>query len=142
LKEYGKSPTLDCGSGGRRGGDVCIDKIPGADFVADMTDLPFSAETFNSVFMIHSLEHVNDFHKAISEAWRVLKVDGILGVVVPTQKMSYLDPDHKHHEHPGWWEDIVELNKFELIARKNIKSEFDDKPVDFSVALVFKKVNG
>jgi SAM-dependent methyltransferase len=42
----------------------------------DVTDIPFEANTFDIVFCNHVLEHVPDYHKAMSEIFRVLKPGG------------------------------------------------------------------
>lgn len=43
---------------------------------ADITNLKFNDNSFNAVLCYHVLEHVEDDRKAISEIFRVLKVDG------------------------------------------------------------------
>jgi ubiquinone/menaquinone biosynthesis C-methylase UbiE len=140
LREYGEHPTLDIGCGNRRGGDVCVDTVEGVtDYKADACDLPFSDKTFRSVFMIHSLEHIEDYKKALREAWRVLKDNGVIGIVVPHISMSYLDPTPKHHWVP------YELSKelynigFDFIISCMFDSIFNGERVVFSIALIFIK---
>ena len=140
LKTYGPSPTLDIGCGNRRGGDICVDTVDGiADYKADACDLPFSDKTFQSVFMIHSLEHIEDYKKALREVQRVLKDNGVLGIVIPHISMSYLDPTHKHHWVP------YELSKdlysigFTFIISCLFDSIFNNERVVFSIALIYIK---
>ena len=45
-------------------------------------DMPFPDETFDFVFSINSLDHVDDLDDTISEIKRVLKVGGICGIIV------------------------------------------------------------
>jgi SAM-dependent methyltransferase len=50
---------------------------------ADLTDLPFEAETFDVVICSHVLEHVPDDRKAMSEIRRVLKSGGSALLMAP-----------------------------------------------------------
>lgn len=43
----------------------------------DATSLIFSDETFDGWWSVQTLQHIPDFRKAVSEAWRVLKPGGI-----------------------------------------------------------------
>ena len=43
-------------------------------------DMPFPDETFDFVFSINSLDHVDDLDETISEIKRVLKIGGICGI--------------------------------------------------------------
>lgn len=45
-------------------------------------DMPFDDGTFDFVFSINSLDHVDDLDETISEIKRVLKVGGICGIIV------------------------------------------------------------
>ena len=45
-------------------------------------DMPFADETFDFVFSINSLDHVDDLDETISEIKRVLKVGGTCGIIV------------------------------------------------------------
>ena len=47
-------------------------------------DMPFVDETFDFVFSINSLDHVDDLDDTVSEIKRVLKVGGICGIIVDT----------------------------------------------------------
>ncbi len=64
--------------------------------------LPFSDATFDRVICSEVLEHVDDYHKAMSELVRVLKPGGTIGVSVPTwiTEVFYWRLD-KNYSHPG-----------------------------------------
>ena len=56
-------------------------------------DMPFEDETFDFVFSINSLDHVDDLDETISEIKRVLKVGGICGIIVDTNhKPTPMEP--------------------------------------------------
>ncbi len=54
--------------------------------VADAENLPFPTATFDFVAAIHSLEHMGDPHRALTEVCRVLREDGWFYVGVPNKK--------------------------------------------------------
>ena len=45
--------------------------------------LPFPDSTFDAVFLLHVIGHVEAPHKVVSEAYRVLKTGGALGLLTP-----------------------------------------------------------
>jgi SAM-dependent methyltransferase len=51
--------------------------------------LPFEDNTFDAVFSVAVLEHVNDVKKAMSESLRVLKPNGVLWANVPNYSSFY-----------------------------------------------------
>ena len=52
-------------------------KVPRAKFIpADSTNLPFADQTFDIVTMGFGLRNIEDYDKAITETWRVLKNNG------------------------------------------------------------------
>lgn len=53
---------------------------------ANASELPFKDNTFNSVTMLDSLEHILNPEKALSEVYRVLKPNGILIITTPTKE--------------------------------------------------------
>ena len=142
LLKYCDGFTLDVGCGSRPAGDINIDLMPMNDaiFQMDIRNLNFRDEIFDSVIAIHSIEHVEMVFTALSEFNRVLKKDGMLGVVVPVKDMSYFDETHITHYSPNQWITIIETWGFEWKVAKNFYTIFDGKRKLFSTALIFQKV--
>lgn len=69
--------------------DVLRDRVRGEVLQADMTDLPFADRVFDAVVAGEVIEHIEDDHRALSEAARVLRPDGVLALSVPA--------------HPAWF---------------------------------------
>jgi len=70
--------------------------------VGDVTNLPFENESFDKIILSEVLEHVPEDRKALSEIYRVLKKDGILGITVPNHNYPLLwDPLNWIREHLG-----------------------------------------
>lgn len=63
-------------------------------------DVPYKDSTFDTVFLIETLEHIppNDIPRVIQEIARVLKDDGKLVITVPSTKMVN-KPGSKHYQH-------------------------------------------
>lgn len=68
---------------------------PLADVKADITDLPFAANTFDVIFCNHVLEHIHDDNKAMTELYRVLKPGGwgILQIPLDRQRATTFADD-------------------------------------------------
>jgi SAM-dependent methyltransferase len=56
---------------------------PIADVKADICDLPFENNTFDTIICNHVLEHINDDTKAMQELFRVLKPNGKAVLQIP-----------------------------------------------------------
>jgi len=56
--------------------------------------LPFADHTFDAVILSEVLEHLHDDVAGLREAWRVLKVGGVVAITVP------------HANYPFWWDPI------------------------------------
>lgn len=54
-------------------------------FMADITDYPVNDNTFDLIFFNHVLEHIPEDLKALTEAQRILKRNGLLIVGVPNE---------------------------------------------------------
>ena len=77
------------------GVDIDPDALEGQDretVVADMRDLPFESGRFASVLSVHSLEHVPDPERVVSEVARVLEPSG-LAVFVTPNRLTFGRPD-------------------------------------------------
>jgi len=84
------------------GVDVAADALAGQQrrtVVADMRELPFANEEFDSVLSVHSVEHVRDPERVVAEAARVLKPGGMAMFVTPNRLTlgrpdEIIDPYH------------------------------------------------
>lgn len=56
---------------------------------ADAHKLPFVDKSFDAVFCLETLEHVEDPEKVISEMYRVLKDDGYAVILVPSENFLF-----------------------------------------------------
>lgn len=95
--------------------------------------VPFEPETFHIVFATEVIEHLNDPHNLIDEAWRVLAPGGMLFLTTPNvhslmQKIRFLFSDKlayfhecdyqgSGHIHPifDWWLERMTRGKFRLV---------------------------
>jgi predicted SAM-dependent methyltransferase len=53
------------------------------DIQMDIQDIPFEKNKFDFISCDHVLEHVPDYHLAISELYRVAKIGGVVEITVP-----------------------------------------------------------
>lgn len=60
-----------------------VDQCPGADVQADIRNLPFDSDRFDTALCIQALEHVDDPHRVLAEVHRVLKKGGRFILTVP-----------------------------------------------------------
>lgn len=58
-------------------------------FLADVTNYPARDEVFDIVFFNHVIEHIPDDRKALGEAGRILKKDGILILGTPNEGVFF-----------------------------------------------------
>jgi SAM-dependent methyltransferase len=58
---------------------------PNATLAAEEADLPFPDRSFDRVLMVHGLEAAENARRLMREAWRVLRDDGRMIVVVPNR---------------------------------------------------------
>jgi SAM-dependent methyltransferase len=81
----------------------------------DIHDIPFEANTFDVAFCNHVMEHVEDYHKAMSELYRVLKPNGWAIIQSPqdlTKATTFEDPtitDPAERERVFWQNDHLRL---------------------------------
>ena len=97
---YLKGLTLDVGSKKPRYAHLCeklvaldIHGFEGVNVLADAHNLPFKNNSFDNIIMISLLEHVQEPHRVIKEAWRVLKNNGTIVIHVPFMYPIHGDPN-------------------------------------------------
>ena len=78
---------LSAGSGTKRLSKNCVNmdiqKLPGVDVVADITDLPFENNSFDAVTCEQVLEHVPNPYQASKELMRVVRPGGLIHIATP-----------------------------------------------------------
>ena len=73
---------------------VDLDSRPYVSHKVDITEIPFTPESFDAIICIHVLEHVENDRKAIDELFRVLKPGGwaLISVPIDFDRETYEDP--------------------------------------------------
>ena len=107
---------IDVGCGPRKitKGAVGIDilrKGSEADILASGDQLPFGKEALDFVVASHNLEHYEDIQKTLGEWKRVVKNGGIIGMVVPDDRIidtRALNPQHRHALTPELLKDQIQ----------------------------------
>jgi len=95
--------VLDVGCGSRKlSGAEGIDVVPSsqADVVHDLSKFPwpYKENSFDVIFMNHSLEHMDDVLATMSELHRIAKKGAHIVIQVPHFRCldAYVDPTHRH----------------------------------------------
>ena len=112
------------------------------DVGADATDLSlFADKSFDCAFSSHTLEHIEDYHAALSEWWRIVKPGGYLVLYLPHRDhyprigQPGSNHDHKHDFAP---EEIVEamrdIGHWDLIV-----NETRTDGMEYSFLQVYRK---
>ncbi len=109
--------------------------INNPDYFMDARDLDFPDETFSTVVLLDTLEHVPESNLVIKEAWRVLKPSGVLVITDPNDTLLFWtrllafrfrdafrgNPDHIHKFDK---DQLVELTtplfKLEKVMRRGV----------------------
>ncbi|MEM2293773.1 MAG: class I SAM-dependent methyltransferase [Nitrososphaerota archaeon] len=84
--------------------DICKPEVKVPNFIrASALSLPFKEDIFDTIYMFHVIEHLEDPKRALNEIHKVLRKGGKLVVITPNKysRSSYLDPTHRHHFTPG-----------------------------------------
>lgn len=93
-------------------------------------DMPFPDETFDFVFSINSLDHVDDLDETISEIKRVLKIGGICGIIVDANhKPTVNEPitvDLDLKDRSGDVFEVVDERAYETVYRTGFRHNLDD----------------
>jgi SAM-dependent methyltransferase len=123
--------TLDVGCGDRKTeGAIGIDivALPGVDVVHDLDVYPWPFEdgSFDKVFMLNIIEHLDDTIKAMREVHRILKPGGIVHIETCywNYKHAFSDPTHKRFFTETTWD-------FFTGRRKPYYMDFVFEPVSF-----------
>jgi len=81
--------------------DLNKHRIP--DVRADVLSLPFADNVFDVVFMSHVLEHLPDYHAALREIVRVIRLDGTFVSDVPIESSRTCRTEPKLHPDGHCW---------------------------------------
>lgn len=80
---------------------IDINAATAADVICDLDRFPypFADESFDSIRVIHVIEHLTDVIRAMEEFHRLARPGGRVRIETPhyTDFSSFCDPTHKHH---------------------------------------------
>jgi ubiquinone/menaquinone biosynthesis C-methylase UbiE len=63
-------------------------------------DMPFEDTSFDAIFILGALHHIDDKKAAVKECIRVLKLNGIICIFEPNNKLIKIIRGGKHSTHP------------------------------------------
>lgn len=97
--------------------------------------LPVLSGSFDNACLLSSLDHILDHHRAIDEAWRILKPGGMLyfQILVWTHRAE-LAPDHLHFHHFREYEILGALEKFRIMELIRTPWKDDDHRTSLYIA--------
>lgn len=90
--------------------------------LADARDLPFSDNSYGSIFSISTLEHIGNADKALKEAYRILKPGGTLFLTLETDEVdgaTFYRPVIKKIGYP-WLSDLATKGYNSLFHRQTL----------------------
>jgi predicted SAM-dependent methyltransferase len=98
---------LDIGCGASKvPGSVGIDQyqLPGVDVVHDLASFPWPVgkHHVDHIIFSHSLSHLEDISKVMTECHRILKPGGIIEIVAPHFSSDNFNTDPTHKVHLGY----------------------------------------
>ena len=96
-------------------------------FMADILDYPAHDNSFDVVFFNHVLEHIPDDQKALSEAYRILKPQGILILGIPNEGAAFWRLAYKLQPKSKETTDHVHFYTVETISKKCLQAGFHIK---------------
>ena len=121
--------------------------------------LPFKAESVDTVFSSHCLEHILEDHRAIRDWYRVLKIGGYIVCMVPSQALyekkrflpSRWNADHKRMYSPAGllqsFEAALEVNTYRVrhLRENDAGYNYDIPPSEhahspYEIELVVEKI--
>lgn len=85
--------------------------------LSDAVKLPFKEKQFDLIFLLDVLEHIKDHKKAIKEAKRVLKDDGLIVVTAPALPFIW----SKHDEMQGHYRRYKKIDFQKLAKEASLK---------------------
>lgn len=125
-RKYISGKTLDLGAGRAKYREIikqnaaeyiAFDMAPGPniDVVGNALDLPFDAETFDTVVSTQVLEHVEKPWIMVKEIQRVLKKGGVCILTAPFLVPYHPDPHDYFRYTPEGMKSLFENENFEII---------------------------
>ncbi|TSC67989.1 MAG: type 11 methyltransferase [Parcubacteria group bacterium Gr01-1014_72] len=97
LKKYGEVFGIDSN---KTAIDFCVTAGLSKEVrCADAEHLPFSDNSFDTLFVLDVMEHVNNDDAAMKEIYRVLKIGGTLVLTVPAFQVLWTRSDERSHHH-------------------------------------------
>ena len=102
----------------------------------------FADGSAESIFSSHCLEHIEDWHGALREWWRLLKVDGYLCLYLPHADLypnigqPGANPDHKHDFRP---EHIIDFCRLAFGDWSLVNAQTRGDGNEYSFLMVFQK---
>ncbi len=122
--------ALDIGCGrNKRPGSLGIDSNPAAvaDVRADIdrSGLPFRGSAFDTVYLIHLIEHVFDAVATLEEVHRVTRPGGIVIIETPhyTDFSSFCDPTHRRHLNSFSFRCFTEEGGFSYYTQRRMREK-------------------
>jgi predicted SAM-dependent methyltransferase len=111
--------------------------------VADASRLAlFADQSVDAVFSSHTLEHIDDWHQALREWWRLVKVGGHLILYLPHRDLyprigqPGANPDHKHDFEP---DTLVDFCRLAFADWSLVEKQTRGEGMEYSFLLVLKK---
>lgn len=63
-------------------------------------NMPFEDDSFDAIFILGSLHHINDIETALKESVRILRINGIICVFEPNNDLIKIIRQFEHPSHP------------------------------------------
>lgn len=88
---------------------------------SELTDMPWDDETFDGVFCVEAIEHVQADTLALAEIWRVLRGDGLLFLTTPERNEKRgLSPYHVREYSDAELRELLHRIGFDDIERLRV----------------------
>jgi len=102
----------------------------------------FADQSADAVFSSHTLEHIDDWHQALREWWRLVKVGGHLILYLPHRDLyprigqPGANPDHKHDFDPDV---ILDFCRLAFPDWALVQNQVRSEGIEYSFLLVLRK---